>query len=43
MKIQENKKNIKSIGKYVIFDEKTVDISLEKPGNYPKSMLWLRY
>ena len=41
--MQENEKNIKSIGKYAIFDKKTVDISSERPGNYPKYMLWLRY
>ena len=38
--MQENEKNIKSIGRYAIFDEKTVDISLERPSNYPKCMLW---
>ena len=32
-------KKYKSIGKYAIFDKKTVDISLERPGNYPKCML----
>ena len=37
--MQENEKNIKSIGKYVIFSKKTVDISLERPDNYPKCML----
>ena len=43
MKIQENKKNIKSIGKYAISYKKRVDITSERPGNYPKCMLWLRY
>ena len=41
--MQENKKNIKRIGKYAIFYKKTVDISSERPDNYPKCMLWLRY
>ena len=40
--MQENEKNIKSIGKNAIFDKKTVDICLERPGNYPKCMLWPR-
>ena len=31
--MQENKKNIKSIGKYAIFDKKKVDITSERPGN----------
>ena len=35
-------KKYKSIGKYAIFDKKTVDISSERPGNYPKCMLWPR-
>ena len=35
MKIQENEKNIKKIGKTTIFDMKTVKISSERPGNYP--------
>ena len=43
MKTQENEKNLKSIGIYAIFDKKTVNISWERPGNYPKCMLWLRY
>ena len=42
MKMQENKKNIKSIGKYVIFDKQTVEISSQRPGNYPKCVLWPR-
>ena len=40
--MQENEKNIKSIGKYTIFDKKTVDISSERMVNYPKCMLWPR-
>ena len=33
MKIEENEKNIKSIGKSTIFDKKKVDITSERPGN----------
>ena len=31
MKMQENEKNIKKIGKNAIFVKKTVEISLERP------------
>ena len=36
-------KNIKKNDKNTIFDNITVEISLERPGNYPKCVLWPRY
>ena len=33
------KKNIKKDGKNAIFDKKTIEISSERPGNYPKCVL----
>ena len=35
-------KNIKKTDKNTIFDKRTVKISLERPGNYPKCVLWPR-
>ena len=37
--MQKNKKNIKKTDKNIIFDNRTVEISSERPGNYPKCML----
>ena len=35
-------KNIKKTDKKTIFDIRTVEISSERPGNYPKCVLWPR-
>ena len=39
MKMQENEKILKTTDKNTIFDNRTVEISSERPGNYPKCML----
>ena len=42
MKIHENEKNIRKISKNAVFDKKTIEIASERPGNYPKCVLWPR-
>ena len=37
--MKENEKNIKKIGKNAVFDKKIVEISSERPGDYPKCVL----
>ena len=42
IKMQENDKIGKKIGKNTIFNKKTFERSSDKPGNYPICMLWQR-
>ena len=42
IKMQENDKIVKKIGKNTIFNRKTLERSSDKPGNYPICMLWQR-
>ena len=37
--MQENKKNTEKTNKNSIFDNRTVEISSERPGSYPKCVL----
>ena len=41
--MQEKEKNTEKTDKNSIFDNRTIEISSDTPGNHPKCVLWPRY